>query len=64
MTPRILIFLVTGGEGRCYFVCCGFSGEGEGQRTSTRARTVSSKLFDLKQLRRFNIVKTLFQLAL
>ena len=42
----------------------GFLVRGEGQRTSSRAYTVSRKLFDLKKLRHFNIVKTSFRLAL
>ena len=47
MKPRILLFLEVGGEGVRYFVCFGFSGEGKGQRTSSRAYIVSSKLSDL-----------------
>ena len=42
----------------------GFLVRGEGQRTSSRARTVSCKSSDLTQIRHFEIVKNLFQLAL
>ena len=32
LTTGVLLYLLTGGEGGRYFVCCGFSGEGRGPK--------------------------------